>query len=196
LLVLLHGRGADANDLFPLLDYLDPERRFVGVTPQAPLRLPPGGFHWYSLGGLPTPDPATFDPTYELATAWLDALVEEHGLGYERLVLGGFSQGGVMTYALALGAGRPRPARMIVMSSFVPRVPGLVLELGEAPPVAIAHGAYDEIIPVDFGREAKQLLEAAGVDPLYREFPFAHQVAPQFLEELRPWLREVVEGGE
>lgn len=193
MLVLLHGRGADGNDLFPLLDYLDPERRFLGVTPQAPLQLPPGGFHWYRLGGLPTPDPASFDPTYELAGAWLDAFVEESGLGYDELVLGGFSQGGVMTYALGLGAGRPRPARMVVMSSFVPRVPGLVLDFADVPPVAVAHGAYDEIIPADFGREAKGILEDAGAELLYREYPFAHQVAPQFLQELRPWLAQVVE---
>ena len=62
-LVLLHGRGADEHDLFPLLDALDPERRLLGVTPRGPLSLPPGGAHWYRLGGIPTPDPDTFWPT-------------------------------------------------------------------------------------------------------------------------------------
>ena len=60
-LVLLHGRGADERDLFPLLDLLDPERRLLGVTPGGPHHLPPGGRHWYALGGIPTPDPATFE---------------------------------------------------------------------------------------------------------------------------------------
>lgn len=160
------------------------------------MRLPPGGFHWYSLGGLPTPDPATFEPTYALVAGWLDALVEETRLGHDRLVLGGFSQGGVMTYALGLGAGRPRPARLVVMSSFMPRVPGFELDLSALPPIAIAHGAYDEVIPAVFGREAQAALVGAGGDVVYREYPFAHQVAPQFLEELRPSLREVVERGE
>ena len=194
--MLLHGRGADGNDLFPLLDYLDPERRFLGVTPQAPLRLPPGGFHWYALGGLPTPDPDTFSSTFDIASRWLDRLVKESGFAHDKLVLGGFSQGGVMTYALGLGRGRPRPARMLVMSSFIPRVPGFELDLTETPPLALAHGVYDEIIPVDFGREAKQILEDAGADVLYREYPVAHQVHPGFLEELRVSLREVVERGE
>ena len=45
-LVLLHGRGADERDLYPLLDALDPERRLRGLTPRAPLALPPGGRHW------------------------------------------------------------------------------------------------------------------------------------------------------
>ena len=73
-LVLLHGRGADEHDLYPLLDALDPERRLAGYTPRGPLSLPPGGAHWYRLGGIPTPDPATFFPTFEQAAAWLDGL--------------------------------------------------------------------------------------------------------------------------
>ena len=104
-LVLLHGRGADEHDLFPLLDALDPERRLHGYTPRGPLSLPPGGAHWYRLGGIPTPDPATFAPTFTQATAWLDALPFEP----RRIVLGGFSQGAAMTYALGLGA-RPAPS--------------------------------------------------------------------------------------
>jgi phospholipase/carboxylesterase len=59
-LVLLHGRGADEHDLYPLLDLLDPDRRLLAVTPRGPLALPPGGRHWYALGGIPTPDPDTF----------------------------------------------------------------------------------------------------------------------------------------
>ena len=88
-LVLLHGRGADEYDLFPLLDALDPERRLLGITPRGPLSLPPGGAHWYRLGGIPNPDPATFFPTLEVAAAFLDVLP----VPIERVVLAGFSQG-------------------------------------------------------------------------------------------------------
>ena len=85
-LVLLHGRGADERDLFPLLDVLDPERRLLGITPRGPLSLPPGGAHWYRLGGIPTPDPDTFFPTFEAAAAFLDELP----VPIDRVVLGGF----------------------------------------------------------------------------------------------------------
>ena len=68
-LVLFHGRGADERDLYPLLDALDPERRLLGITPRGPLALPPGGAHWYRLGGIPTPDPSTFFPSFEAAGA-------------------------------------------------------------------------------------------------------------------------------
>jgi len=191
LLVLFHGRGADENDLYPVLDLLDPERRLLGVTPRGPLSLPPGGAHWYALAGLGTPDPATFRPTYDTASRWLDDLAEETGIPPERTVLGGFSQGSVMTYALGLGKGRPRPAALIAQSGFVPTVPGFELDLNQPlPPVAIGHGTYDPVIGVEWGRQAKQLLEDAGADVLYREYPLPHTIDPQFVVELRPWLAE------
>ena len=62
-LVLLHGRGADEHDLFPLLDLLDPERRLLGVTPGARSGCRRAGAHWYALGGIPTPEPTTFHAT-------------------------------------------------------------------------------------------------------------------------------------
>jgi phospholipase/carboxylesterase len=95
-LVLWHGRGADEHDLFPLLDALDPQRRLIGATPRGPLSLPPGGAHWYALGGIGTPERKTFTTSYQAATSWLDDFLAEHGVEHDRLVLGGFSQGGVM----------------------------------------------------------------------------------------------------
>src|SRR3954471_22063069 len=66
-LVLFHGRGADEDDLFPLLDALDSARRLVGATPRGPLSLPPGGAHWYALGGIGTPEPTTFHASFGAA---------------------------------------------------------------------------------------------------------------------------------
>jgi phospholipase/carboxylesterase len=182
-LVLLHGRGADEHDLFPLLDALDPDRRLHGYTPRGPLALPPGGAHWYALGGIPTP-PA------ELFHASLDALSElVDGLPYERVVIGGFSQGCVMSYALALGRGRPRPAALLALSGFLPQVEGFELDLESAfPPIVVAHGTYDPVIPVDFGREARDTLNAAGAEVEYRESPIEHWIDPQVI----PLLRSVV----
>jgi phospholipase/carboxylesterase len=188
-LVLLHGRGADEFDLFPLLDALDPERRLVGATPRGPHSQPPGGAHWYALGGIGTPEPTTFFASYEAAAAWLDAFLAEHGIGFDRLVLGGFSQGGVMTYSLGLGAGRPRPAALIALSSFIPTVEGFELDLSPPlPPVAIGHGTLDNVIGVEWGRRARALLEQAGAEVLYSETPMFHQIDPQFIREIADWL--------
>jgi len=189
LLVLFHGRGADEHDLFPLLDVLDPERRLLGVTPRGPLSLPPGGAHWYAVQQIGYPDPSTFLPTYAAVSVWLDGLWETTGLTAEQTVLGGFSQGAVMTYSLGLGRGRPRPAALIALSGFMPTVPGFELDLEPPlPPVAIGHGTFDNVISVEWGRRARQTLEAAGADLVYREYPLPHAVDPRFLVELAPWL--------
>ena len=192
-LVLFHGRGTDEHDLFPLLDGLDPERRLLGATPRGPLSLPPGGAHWYAVREIGYPDPDTFPATFELASAWLDSFAAETGIPPERTVLGGFSQGAVMAYALALGAGRPRPAAVLGLSGFLPTVPRFALDLeGRAGlPVAIGHGVVDPVISVEWGRRAKVLLEGADFDVLYREYPLAHAVDPGFVAELQRWLGEL-----
>jgi phospholipase/carboxylesterase len=187
-LVLFHGRGADEHDLYPLLDFLDPERRLLAVTPRGPLSLPPGGAHWYKLQEVGFPDRETFLATYEEVGGWLDGFLDEHGIAHDRTVLGGFSQGAVMAYAFALGKGRPRPAALIALSGFIPTVDGFELDLSEIPPVAIGHGTHDPIISVEFGRRARQLLEEADASVLYREYPLPHAIDPSFLMELRAWL--------
>jgi phospholipase/carboxylesterase len=181
-LVLLHGRGADEQDLFPLLDALDPERNLHGYTPRAPLSLPPGGAHWYHVPRVGYPDPETFRQGYDALTEWFDALP----FPPERIVLGGFSQGAVMSYALGLGKGRPRTAGLLAMSGFIPTVDGWEPDLEPPfPPIAIVHGAYDPVIPVDFARQARATLEAAGAEVLYREAPVEHSIDPSWVPELR-----------
>jgi phospholipase/carboxylesterase len=187
-LVLFHGRGADEHDLFSLLDLLDPERRLLGATARGPLSLPPGGAHWYIVRRVGFPDVDTFRSTYEHAGGWLHDLLARHDVPPERAVLGGFSQGGVMSYALGLGPGRPRPAGIMALSSFIPTVDGF--ELGDATevPVAIGHGTYDPVIGVEFGREARDRLTEAGADVTYRESPMPHAIDPGFLRELPDWV--------
>jgi phospholipase/carboxylesterase len=189
-LVLLHGRGADEHDLFPLLDLLDPARRLLGVTPGGPLHLPPGGKHWYTLGGIPTPDAETFHATAPLLAAFLDALP----MPMDRVVLGGFSQGAVMSYAMSLGPGRPRPAGLVAMSGFLPRLEGWPLEPERLAgvPVGIAHGTLDPVIGVDYGREAAETLSAAGVDVLRLESAVPHMVDPAWIDPLRRLVAEAV----
>jgi phospholipase/carboxylesterase len=165
----------------------------LGVSPRAPLTLPPGGNHWYVLGELGFPPPDTFLPSYREASAFLDALGAESGIPPERTILGGFSQGAMMTYALGLGADRPRPAGLIAFSGFVPTVEGFQLDLERPlPPIAIGHGAYDPVIGVEWGRQAKELLEGAGADVLYRESPIPHTIDPVFIQTLQPWIGAAV----
>jgi phospholipase/carboxylesterase len=189
LLVLVHGRGADEHDLLPLADLLDPERRLLVVCPRGPLSMPPGGAHWYGVRELGYPDPATFLPTLADVAGWLEALVEEAGVDWSRVALGGFSQGAVMTYALSLGVGRQRPGAMIALSGFVPTAAGFELDLRPPlPAIAIGHGTYDPVIGVEWSRRARATLEQAGGDVFYRESPMPHTIDPGFVADLRPWL--------
>ena len=195
-LVLLHGRGADEHDLFPLLDLLDPERRLLGATARGPLRLPPGGAHWYAVRAIGFPDPDTFHSTYPRLTGWLDALLADSGIGHDRLVLGGFSQGSVMSYAVGLGDGRPPPAGIIGLSGFIPTVDRFAVDLGDRAGVrvAIGHGRADPVIGVEWGRDARDRLREAGAEVTYEEHPGGHGIDPGFLRKLPAWVAQAGAG--
>jgi phospholipase/carboxylesterase len=131
----------------------------------------------------------------EKLTSWFDALPDAIGVPLDRTVLGGFSQGAVMSYALGLGSGRPAPAGIVALSGFVPTVEGFELDLTgrEGLPVAIGHGTADPVIGVEWGRDARDRLTAAGAAVTYREYPLPHTVDPAFVDELRrDWLPDVL----
>lgn len=133
----------------------------------------------------------------ERAAAWLDAFAAETGIAAARTVLGGFSQGAVMAYALALAAGRPRPAAVVAFSGFIPVVEGFQLDLSPPlPPFAVGHGIFDPVISVEFGRRARMLLEQAGAHVVYRESPLPHTIDPEFIPTVRELLEEVLPGRE
>ena len=125
LLVLHHGRGADEHDLLGLADALDPDRRLHVVTPRGPLTVPgwPGN-HWYLVPRVGFPDHETFHAAYAMLSEFHDELWQRTGVPPHRTVLGGFSMGSVMSYALALSAERPAPAGILAFSGFIPTVDG------------------------------------------------------------------------
>jgi phospholipase/carboxylesterase len=165
------------------------------VTPRGPLSLPPGGAHWYVVREIGYPDRETFHATFAQAASWLDAFLAENTIPVERTIVGGFSQGAAMTYALGLARGRRQPAALVALSGFIPTVDGLDLDLDDRRelPVTIGHGTYDPVIAVNWGRQARERLEAAGAAVTYRESPLPHAVDPRFLRALAPWVAEAVD---
>ncbi len=105
----------------------------------------------------------------------------------DRIVLGGFSQGAVMALALALGAGRPRPAGLLALSGFTPQVDGFALDLGGLDdfPAAVVHGALDPVIPSAYGKETAAMLRDAGADVIWFESPVPHTIDPRAVPELQ-----------
>lgn len=195
LLVLHHGRGTDERDLIGLADVLDPERRLHVAAPRGPLELPGWpGRHWYVVPRVGHPDPATFRESVRLLGDFHDGLWERTGLGPERTVLGGFSMGAVMSHALALTAQRPAPAGILAFSGFIPTVPGWEPSFVDRPGLRafIAHGRRDPVIGVDFGRRARDLLAAGGLEVEYHESDAVHQIDPAHVPAARAWLAGVV----
>jgi phospholipase/carboxylesterase len=173
LLVLHHGRGSDEHDLLSLGDALDPQRRLHVVTPRAPLSVTGWpGHHWYLVPRVGFPDPAA-------------------------TVLGGFSMGSVMSYALGLGDGRPAPAGILAFSGFVPTVEGWKADLPsrEGLRAFIAHGRRDPVIDVEFARAARDLLRGAGLEVSYQESEVGHSIDPAHVPLASGWLQSMFAPG-
>jgi len=191
LLVLHHGRGADENDLLGLADVLDPQRRLHIVTPRAPLELPGSpGYHWYLVPRVGYPDPETFRSAYAGLAAFHEELWERTGIAPSETVLGGFSMGSVMSYALGLAGDRPAPAGILAFSGFIPTVAGWQPDLASRAdtPVLISHGRRDPVIDVAFARRARELLEGAGLPVSYLESEAGHNIDPADIPAAAAWL--------
>ena len=195
LLVLHHGRGSDEQDLIGLAPVLDPEQRLHVVAPRAPLRLGGSpGYHWYLVPRVGYPDPDSFHAAYRELASFHDELWERTGIGPERTVLGGFSMGTVMSYALGLGGDRPAPAGILAVSGFIPTVVGWQPSLEDRTDtrILIAHGRNDPVIPVTFARRARDLLDPAGLAVDYGESDAAHNVDPGDIPRIVAWLDEAL----
>ncbi len=195
LLILHHGRGADEHDLLGLADVLDPDRRLHVVTPRAPLTVPGWpGHHWYVVPRVGFPDSDTFHAAYRELAGLHDELWERTGVGPDRTVLGGFSMGSVMSYALGLSGERPAPAGILAFSGFIPTVAGWSPALRSRPglPVFIAHGRRDPVMDVAFARQARDLLEAGGLRVSYHESDAAHHIDPAHLPAAVDWVSATI----
>jgi phospholipase/carboxylesterase len=196
LLVLHHGRGTDEQDLFGLADLFDPKRRLHVITPRAPLPFPGSpGYAWYQLAEVGFPHPESFRSSYAELAAFHDEVWERTGLTPAQTILGGFSMGTVMSYALGLGGDRPKPAGILAMSGFIPNVAGWEPSLSDRTDVRvfITHGAHDPVIEVRFGREARDLLKSAGFAVEYHESPAAHHIDPRVLPLITDWVTATLE---
>ncbi len=192
LLVLLHGIGADERDLLPLAEALGP--RFLCASVRAPYEAMPMGHAWFAIDWSTSPpghDLAQAEESREALCALLPELVERHRTDPARTFLLGFSQGAAMALAVALT--RPDLVRGAVLHSG--RVlPGLEPRI--APPQALArlealvlHGTDDEVLPVECGREIRDLLAPRlGERLTYREHDAGHFVTQATLDDARAWL--------
>jgi len=198
-LLILHGYGADERDLGGLLPYLDPEGKFVTVLPRAPHAAPPG-FSWFDMA---SGDPESIRQGQLDALAQLDDLLdatcEEHGLSRSEAVVAGFSQGGGLALMLGLRrSDRPHPAGVLAMSAFVPTETlddEVDWDAAASIPVLLQHGTNDPMIPAQRARDLAQVLAEHDVPLVFTEYPMAHEVALESMQQARGWL-DAIRAGE
>lgn len=196
-ILALHGWGASAHDLIGLAPLLHGGRALV-LCPQGSLELPIGpgvaGYGWFPLATGRPPDPGEFAKAQRQLADFLDEALACYPIDRRKLVLLGFSQGGVMAYDLAL-RDPARFAGLIALSSWLPGVVADTLpSLPEhaSLPVLVQHGTEDPMLDIERARESRQALTKLGVSLSYREYEMGHEIRPEALRDLVRWLEEKV----
>ncbi len=196
-ILTLHGRGANAFDLLGLAPYLC-NGKFLMICPQGPLETPIGpgafGYAWYpmSMGG--PPDIGAILSSRDKLQIFLDECLARYPIDTKKLVVLGFSQGGVMAYSLAL-SNPERFAALAVLSSWLPKelMPELAIkEAVQSLPTLVQHGTQDQMIEVQRARDSVEQLRALRVPLTYREYDMGHEISGKSLSDLSAWLEEKV----
>ena len=196
-ILTLHGRGANAFDLLSLAPHLC-GGKFLMICPQGPLEMPirpdAVGYAWYPMSMGSPPDVAAILSSKKPLLAFLDECVKRYPIDAKKLVVLGFSQGGLMAHSLAL-AHPERFAALAVLSSWLPKELVQELSVGEGVrslPTLVQHGTQDPMIEVDRARDSVERLRELKVPLTYREYDMGHEIKPRSLIDLSAWLEEKV----
>ena len=198
--IWLHGLGADGHDFEPIIPELRlPESlRLRFVFPHAPVRPVTlnGGMAmraWYDIYSLDRDGPVD-EAGINDSTAILETLItreEDRGIDSERIVVAGFSQGGVIAINTVLKSQR-KLAGLIALSTWMALRSAADGDIFDTSlPVFMAHGQFDPVIPLQFGKTSAERLVAAGFEVAWYDYPMAHGVCPQEIADLSNWLLSV-----
>jgi len=191
--VMLHGLGADEHDLAGLAQFLDP--RVLTISVRAPFQLEWGGYKWYDFETTGKPDPVQFKESCERLSHFLHDALAQYPIDPQQLYLLGFSMGTVMALAMALS--QPELFRGVMANSgYLAEETHLVYRWNDIKGKSfyVAHGVFDQIIPVQASRIIRSKLESAGARVEYHEFPMAHEIAESSLNAMARWLTNQIDG--
>lgn len=192
LVVMMHGRGADMHDLADLAPMLDPSAgcRFVFPNAPKPFEPYPGmSFGWTWFEGWPPVHESVVE-SRAILLRFLDEIIAKYPS--TSLIVSGFSQGALM----ALDAGlrtEKKVAGIIAMSGGLYEVDLPDLSRHAGLPVLIAHGALDDVVPVNYARRARHVLESGGLDVEYHEYPMSHQVVQEEAAVVKEFIARVAD---
>ncbi|MDQ6804311.1 MAG: alpha/beta fold hydrolase [Actinomycetota bacterium] len=193
LLIMLHGVGSNERDLIELAPALDP--RFHIVSLRAPITLAPGSYAWFNV--LFTPEGPLHnakeaDTSREILVDTIPGLVAATETDPDRVYLLGFSQGAIMSLALALTVPTVVAGVVAMSARTLPEIRdhlGLPTDLAHLS-LLVVHGTEDVTLPVRYGRETRDFLETLPVNLTYREYPMGHHVSPESLADVAAWLTQ------
>jgi phospholipase/carboxylesterase len=185
LFILMHGWGANAEDLTTIAPLLNlPTYQFI--FPEAPFPHPqvPNGRAWYALE---TPEYTGLTDSRESLLPWLKSLELTTGIPLERTILGGFSQGGAMTFDV----GRNLPlAGLVVLSGYLHFQP--TPQTSPIPPILIVHGQQDQVVPIQAAQKARDQFLQLGASVSYHEIPMGHEIRPEVIQLIQSFVVEVM----
>jgi len=194
LLLLIHGYGSNEEDLFSFAKEL-PEEYYI-ISARAPYNMQHGSYAWYAINF--DADQNKFSDndqarnSRDLIANFIDELIAIYPIDTENVTLIGFSQGTILSYAVALSHPE-KVQRVVAMSGYInPEIleENYLKNSFTNLKIFSSHGTADQVIPVEWGRKAKPFLENLGIKTTYKEYPLGHGVSPQNFYDFKNWLLE------
>ena len=194
LLLLLHGYGSNEEDLFSFASEL-PDEYYI-VSARAPFDLMYGSYAWYAINfdadENKFSDIKQAKDSINIIVQFIDEIVEKYNIDVNKITLIGFSQGAILSYAIALSFPE-KIQRVVAMSGYMnPEMMVNGFENNDFSKLKIfaSHGTVDQVIPIDWARKSFAYLESLKVSITYKEYPVGHGVAPQNFFDFKKWIEE------
>jgi phospholipase/carboxylesterase len=192
LLLLLHGYGSNEDDLFSFASEL-PDTYYI-ISARAPYDLQYGSYAWYAINfdadQNKFSDHEQAKVSRDLIVTFIDELIDTYPIDIDNITLIGFSQGSILSYAVALS--NPEKIKKVVALSGYVSEPILAENYNNNDfsklSIFASHGTVDQVIPVEWARKTKPFLDALGIQAVYKEYPVGHGVAPQNFYDFKNWL--------
>lgn len=192
LLLLLHGYGSNEADLFSFASEL-PDEYYI-ISARAPYDLQYGSYAWYAINF--DADQNKFSDfeqakvSRDLIATFIDELIKTYPIDVKNITLVGFSQGSILSYAVALS--HPEKVKNVIALSGYISEPIFEENYKNNDfsnlSVFASHGTVDQVIPVEWARKTKPFLDDLGIESTYKEYPVGHGVAPQNFYDFKNWL--------
>ncbi|HEX8269013.1 MAG TPA: alpha/beta fold hydrolase [Flavobacterium sp.] len=192
LLLLIHGYGSNEADLFSFSEELPDEYYVVSV--RAPYDLQYGSYAWYEINfdadQNKFSDHVQAAKSRDLICRFIDELTAAYPIDPRNVTLVGFSQGSILSYAVALSY----PKKILQVAALSGCIdPAILAENYHNNDfsnlrIFTSHGKVDQVIPVEWARKTKPLLDELTIENVYKEYPVGHGVAPQNFFDFREWL--------